>query len=684
MAIKKTIEIDVDVVRANGGLENFTQNFKKSEEAAKSLNKNLDNTTDVVKDVGKSTKEVEKNTKTLADGFKGVGLAIKAMGIGLVISAMGTLKEVFMSNQKVADTMATAMGTVVNVFTKVVDVIVSVVEKVNNSSNGFKGLTNTISGLITISLVPLKLGFYAISLAIDEAKLAWEESFFGDGDAKTIEKLNKRISTTKDNIVEVGKDALEAGKKVANNIGTAISEVGAVVEGTIDGVSKISIKSAYEQAKANTELQNTAKLAEANQARLVEQYDRDAEKLRQVRDEERNSVTDRIKANNDLKNVLNNQEKAMLAQADAQIKAAKATAAQNNNIENQVAVTNALANREGVLAQIEGLRSEQKANDLALNKELLDLTKSKNEAETQLAIDQKQFDAERLKDEEAILLAKKSALEFAQTKELERLQNVIETTKAGTQARIDAENEYAAKKQEIENQITTTQDEIDTYRFNKKLEKEQLIIENDKLTFEAKLEALTEQERLITEATNISEEERTKLLKANADARVKIGEEEAAAKEKALQSMSSGLKTAATLLGESTAAGKAAAIAATTIDTIQSGVSAFKGMVAAVPGPVGIALGAVAAAGALASGYASVKKILAVKTPGGGGGGGGVGGGSAPAPPQFNIVGQSSTNQLSQTIAGQQNRPIQTYVVGNQVSTQQSLDRNAVATSTFG
>jgi len=64
--------------------------------------------------------------------------------------------------------------------------------------------------------------------------------------------------------------------------------------------------------------------------------------------------------------------------------------------------------------------------------------------------------------------------------------------------------------------------------------------------------------------------------------------------------------------------------------------------------------------------------------------GGGGGGGSAPAPPQFNIVGQSSTNQLSQTIAGQQNRPIQTYVVGSQVSTQQSLDRNAVATSTFG
>jgi hypothetical protein len=538
--------------------------------------------------------------------------------------------------------------------------------------------------MITLSLTPLKLVFYGISLAIDEAKLAWEESFFGDGDPKKIKELNQRIAGTKDNIIEVGKDALEAGKKVATNIGTAISEVGKVVEGTIDGVSQISIKGAYEQAKANTQLQNNAKLAEANQARLVEQYDRQAEKLRQIRDEERNSVDDRIKANNDLKNVLNNQEKAMLGAADAQIAAANATLQQNKSIENQVALTNALANREGVLAQIEGLRSEQKANDLALNKELLDLTKSKNEAETQLAIDQKQFDAERLKDEEAILLAKKSALEFAQTQELERLQNVIETTKQGTQARIDAENEYAAKKQEIENQITTAQDEIDTYRFNKKLEKEQLIIENNKLSFSAKLEALTEQERLITEATNISEEERTTLLKENADARIKIGEEETAAKKKALDGLSSTLKTAASLLGESTAGGKAAAIAATTIDTIQSGVSAYKGMVAAIPGPAGIAAGAVAAAGALASGYASVKKILAVKTPGGGGGSASPSTGGTPSAPSFNVVGQGGANQIAESIAGRESQPIKAFVVGSDVTTQQGLNRGIVQNATLG
>lgn len=663
-------------LKINSNIDDVTKEIK-------SLNKNLDNTTDVVKDVGKSTKEVEKNTKTLADGFKGVGLAIKAMGIGLVISAMGTLKEVFMSNQKVADAVATGFGTVVNVFTKVVDVVVSVVEKVNQSSNGFKGLTAVISGLITISLTPLKLGFYAISLAIDEAKLAWEESFFGDEDPKTIKELNKRISATKDNIVKVGKDAVDAGKKVANNIGDAITEVGAVVEGTIDGVSKISVSAAYEQAKANTQLQNTAKLAEANQARLVEQYDRDAEKLRQIRDEERNSVTDRIKANNDLKNVLNNQEKAMLAQANAQIKAAEATASQNNNIENQVALTNALANREGVLAQIEGLRSEQKANDLALNKELLDLTKSKQEAETQLAIDQKQFDAERLKDEEKVLLAKKAALEFAQTKELERLQNVIKTTKEGTQARIDAENEYAAKKQEIENQITTAQDEIDTYRFNKKLEKEQLIVENDALSFQTKLEALTEQERLITEATNISEEERTKLLKANADARTEIAQKEAEAKLKLLDVVSAGLSLASNELGESTSAGKIAAVAAASISTY----TAIAGQLAAfskVPVP-GYAVAQAILTGA--TGLLQVKKILAVKTPKGGGGGsapslsGAGGGGGAP---QFNVVGQGGANQIAESMANRQSQPIKAYVVGQDVTTSQSLNRSIVNNATLG
>jgi hypothetical protein len=60
------------------------------------------------------------------------------------------------------------------------------------------------------------------------------------------------------------------------------------------------------------------------------------------------------------------------------------------------------------------------------------------------------------------------------------------------------------------------------------------------------------------------------------------------------------------------------------------------------------------------------------------------GGGQSPAPPQFNIVGQSGTNQLAQTIAGKQNKPIEAFVVSSAVTTSQALDRNRVKTATFG
>jgi hypothetical protein len=80
-----------------------------------------------------------------------------------------------------------------------------------------------------------------------------------------------------------------------------------------------------------------------------------------------------------------------------------------------------------------------------------------------------------------------------------------------------------------------------------------------------------------------------------------------------------------------------------------------------------------------------IKKIISTPKTGGGSSSASVGGGgSAPAPPQFNIVGQSQTNQLAQTIAGKQQQPIEAFVVSSAVTTSQALDRNRVKTATFG
>lgn len=574
--IKKEIEISVDAKKAEAGLDDIADSIQTLNKEVTAFGKKGDKALD---DISKSTKAAEKNTKTLADGFKSAGLALKAMGIGLVIQGMQMLQEIFMSNQKVADSFGAVMGTIQSVFGQTVGVIVDVIEKVSKNTKGFEGLTNVIKGLLTIAITPLKLGFYALKLGLTSIQLAWEESIFGDGDPKRIKELTNRINETKNSIVETGKEAIQAGVKVATNLGKAAKEVGAVVEGSVEGISKINVKAAYEQSKANVRLQNTAKLAEAEQARLVEQYDRQAEKLRQIRDEERNTVQDRIKANNDLNNVLDKQEKAMLAQADAQIAAAQMTYNLNKSIENRAALTNALANREGVLAQVEGLRSEQKANDLALNRELIDLDKTKLDTATELAINQKLFDAERVKDTVKKLEAEKEAIKEQERLELERLQKNIDAYKVGTQARADAEKEYALKKQELDNALIAKEDEIANAKYEKQLERNQFEFETDKLEFEKRLALLAERDAIILANTALTEEEKTKLLRENTNKRKELINEE---KERELALFNAkvefaqqGLNLVMEIAGKGSKIGKAIAITQTIISGIQGVMNAY-------------------------------------------------------------------------------------------------------------
>jgi hypothetical protein len=172
--------------------------------------------------------------------------------------------------------------------------------------------------------------------------------------------------------------------------------------------------------------------------------------------------------------------------------------------------------------------------------------------------------------------------------------------------------------------------------------------------------------------------------KEAADAQIELDRLTAESKEKNLNLISGLLKNAANLIGESTTAGKALAVASTTIDTYQSATAAYKSM-AGIP-VVGPALGGVAAGLAVASGLANVKKILAVKTPSGRGGGsvpsisgGGMGAASSP---QFNVVGNTGINQIANTLQNQP--PVQAIVVASNVTSAQSANRNIVQSASLG
>jgi len=146
--------------------------------------------------------------------------------------------------------------------------------------------------------------------------------------------------------------------------------------------------------------------------------------------------------------------------------------------------------------------------------------------------------------------------------------------------------------------------------------------------------------------------------------------------------ISGGLNNLATILGQETAAGKAAAIASATIDTFQSAQASYKSL-AGIP-VVGPALGVAAAGAAIASGFKQVQAIRSTKLPTLAGqpspdvGGGGTASPQAAQIPSFNIVGQTGTNQLADAIAGQNGSPVKAFVVASDVTTAQSLERNII------
>ena len=110
-----------------------------------------------------------------------------------------------------------------------------------------------------------------------------------------------------------------------------------------------------------------------------------------------------------------------------------------------------------------------------------------------------------------------------------------------------------------------------------------------------------------------------------------------------------------------------------------------------VPG-IGTIARVVSYASTAASVIGNISRARQLLSSGGSGGGAStsgsapssIGGGGTMAPPAFNVVGSSSTNQLAQTIGAKEQQPIRTYVVSSDVSTAQSLDRNIIQSASIG
>jgi hypothetical protein len=631
-------------------------NIKDLEKKVSDLVEKFAETEEAIKDIGKSTKNAEGGIKGLVNGFKGMGLAIKTLGIGLVMEAFNMFKDVLSKNQKVVDIMNTALEALSIIFNDLIQLIFSNFPKIIEF---FKDVfENPVANL-------KKLGD-----AIKENLIERFNSFLdtlGYLSSALKELFTGNFTAALDNVKKAGKETVD----VLTGVPNSADKISEAAKRGAEALANYG-KKVLSAAEKLVQLKNNAQLAAAQQARLVEQYDRQAEKLRQIRDNDLLSIEERIKANDKLKEVLDKQEKAMLAQANAQVASAQADVQKNNSIENQVALINALANADGVLAQIEGFRSEQDTNRNSLIKERIDLQKSQVQGVTDVAIAEKQATSELIKDEDKKLKAQLDNLEEEKRIQLERLQNNINSYKLGTQARVDAENEFNAKKQELEASIKSKEDEIATYNYNKQSERLQAELSNEQNSLSMRLEALKQYNTLAQASTQISEEEKRKIAKET------HAQEQVLQKQK-LAMVSQTLANMSSLFEQSSTEGKAFAVAQALINTYQ-GITAELATKTVTPFEFGIKLANIATTAAI--GFKSVQDILSTNV-------GSTGGGENTAPsatssaPSFNVVGVSGVNQLAQTL-GKPQEPMRAYVVAQDVTTQQALNRNIVTSASLG
>ncbi len=274
-------------------------------------------------------------------------------------------------------------------------------------------------------------------------------------------------------------------------------------------------------------------------------------------------------------------------------------------------------------------------------------------------------------------------------------QRIKEEKEKEEQAKIDEENKK--KEEKIQKDKDDEQKRLEGIKeikdnFEAMVAEENAIKEEEKAILD-KEKALKELDDL-----NATEEQKAAIVaywdgkilegrKKDTDAETKLNEDVSKAK---LDIAKRSMALIGELAGRGSKIGKAMAIGQATISGIEGVQNAYSTaqkspITALFPAYPIIQAGLAGAFSAL-----QIKKIASTKADGKGAmptpnvsGGGGGAPAMPSAPPAFNVIGQGGSSQLASAIGGQENRPTRAYVVSNDVTTAQGLERNIVEGATI-
>ena len=368
MAEEIKINLKAEFGKLRKDLEDVTTELSQiKQEAAASMQKLED-----------EAKKTSKGVKGLGKAFSGVGAVLTGGAFKLGSIILEKVIELFRGNQKVVDALDTAMNSLQIVFNDFFGFIQSNVG----------GIVSSFKAIFDDPLQSIKnIGKAIQNSFIERIQSAMDMlGFLGTA-------IKKAFQRDWEGALEAAK---MAGKEYVDTITGIDGSFDKIADTAVNAAKSISNYSSntLKAAASLTQLNKQSKLAEAQNALLLQQYDKESELQRQIRDDVSLGIDERIAANKELGRVLDKQEKAMKANAQTQLNAAQAALdLDKENLDLQIAVIDKKREIADVEAAVTGFRAEQLTNTNALEQERLDGLQ---------AIEDKAAEDKKIKDDQDI------------------------------------------------------------------------------------------------------------------------------------------------------------------------------------------------------------------------------------------------------------------------------------------
>ena len=560
--------------------------------------------------------------RTAVVGFKTLRGAIIATGLGALLIAVTSLVAYFTKTERGAKQLRVIMSTLGAVVGKLTDVVISLGENLFNIFTNPKEALVSFAKALRENIINRLTGMLELLPALGKAVGLLFKGQFKEAGKVAADAVGK-VTFGVESVTEVTKKAVTSVSNFTKGLGDAAKE-GKRVADELNAVTLAERELITQRAEANKKI---------SEARLIA-------------DDLTKSTEERMAA---IKLAAKLEEEVAEKELQTQKRKTAALQAQADISESDEATLNEIAENQARLSELEQASIQRKKRlgmeVKALNAEIKGQTKS---TEALATAEQKQSDArqkqteEQLKKEQELVAMQEKALSDFNVKQGELLDQAFQMLQSDQEREINAvRDKYFA------------------------------ILQLDELSAE---ERIAIEQKMNTEIVAINQK--------TADAQKAIDKATADAKAAMMNQSIDAVQGALTaLFGES----KAVASANVLIDAAQAAVGIFKSSTS-LPEPFGSINRGIQLAALAATAAASIRNINSAK-PSGTTAAPSVATSTPTAPsqaPQFNVVGQGGINQLAQSIGGQFSQPVRAYVVGQDVTTSQQLERQRVRTATFG